>query len=129
MSSTTATKNKSTEPPGGPTDFLPLHGTDYIEFYVGNAKQAAHYYINAFGFQPLAYPGPETGVKDKASYVVRQNKLQFVLTGPIKPNNPIAEHVYKHGDGVRTLALLVDDARKAWHETQRGGKKTFLQPS
>jgi 4-hydroxyphenylpyruvate dioxygenase len=129
MSSTTATKNKSTEPPGGPSDFLPLHGTDYIEFYVGNAKQAAHYYINAFGFQPLAYAGPETGVKDKASYVVRQNKLQFVLTGPIKPNNPIAEHVYKHGDGVRTLALLVDDARKAWHETTSRGAKAYLEPT
>src|SRR4030095_6833019 len=116
-------------PPGGPTDFLPLHGTDYVEFYVGNAKQAAHYYINAFGFQPLAYAGPETGVKDKASYVVRQNKLQFVLTGPIKPNNPIAEHVYKHGDGVRTLGLLVDDAKKAWHETTSRGAKTYLEPT
>ncbi|HEY3251907.1 MAG TPA: VOC family protein, partial [Ignavibacteria bacterium] len=101
MSSTTATKNKSAEQ----TDFLPLLGTDHVEFYVGNAKQAAYYYISAFGFQPLAYAGPETGVKDRASYVVRQNKLTFVLTSPMVTNSPIADHVYKHGDGVKVLAL------------------------
>src|SRR5437762_3351981 len=125
MSSTTATKNRST----GQEDFLPLLGTDYIEFYVGNAKQAAHYYINAFGFTPLAYAGPETGVRDKASYAVRQNKLTFVLTAPLKPNTEIAEHVQKHGDGVRTLALLVDDARKAWMETTMRGAKTYMKPT
>src|SRR4030095_2481031 len=107
MSSGTTTKNKSTKQ----TDFLPLLGTDHVEFYVGNAKQAAHYYMHAFGFQPLAYAGAETGMRDRASYVVRQNKLTFVLTAPIKPNTEIADHVYKHGDGVRVLALLVDNAK------------------
>ena len=77
-------------------DFLPLEGTDYVEFYVGNAKQAAHFYISAFGFQPLAYAGPETGMKDRASYAVRQNKLTFVLTTPIRKDNAIADHVYLH---------------------------------
>src|SRR6478736_3052176 len=86
------------------TDFLPLEGTDYVEFYVGNARQAAHYYMTAFGFQAIAYAGPETGVRDKASYVVRQNKLTFVLTTPIRANNEIANHIYKHGDGVKILA-------------------------
>src|SRR5438270_7252693 len=95
-------------------DFLPLQGTDYVEFYVGNAKQAAHYYMSAFGFQAVAYAGPETGVRDKASYVVRQNKLTFVLTTPIRAGNDIADHVYKHGDGVKYLALRVDDAADAW---------------
>src|SRR5215213_2542021 len=96
------------------TDFLPLQGTDYVEFYVGNARQAAHYYISAFGFQALAYSGPETGVRDRASYVVRQHKLTFVLTTPIRPDNEIADHIYKHGDGVKILALRVDDAADAW---------------
>jgi 4-hydroxyphenylpyruvate dioxygenase len=101
------------------TDFLPLQGTDYVEFYVGNAKQAAHYYMSAFGFQALAYAGPETGVKDSASYVVRQHKLTFVLTTPIRANNEIADHIYKHGDGVRFLALMVDDATDAWEQTTK----------
>src|SRR6201993_262953 len=96
------------------TDFLPLQGTDYVEFYVGNAKQAAHYYMSAFGFQALAYAGPETGIKDRACYVVRQNKLTFVLTTPLRPDNEIADHIYKHGDGVKFLALKVDDAEDAW---------------
>src|SRR5215469_8115911 len=111
------------------TDFLPLLGTDHIEFYVGNAKQAAHYYITAFGFQPVAYSGPETGVKDKASYVVRQNKLTFVLTTPLKTNTAIADHVGKHGDGVKVLALLVEDAKKAWEETTSRGAKTYVDPA
>src|SRR3954465_11766800 len=93
--------------PGTQTDFLPLEGTDYVEFYVGNAKQAAHFYKTAFGFQSLAYSGPETGVKERASYVIRQNKLTFVLTTPLYPKGPIAEHVQKHGDGVKVLALRV----------------------
>src|SRR6478672_12956521 len=88
-------------------DFLPLEGTDYVEFYVGNAKQAAHFYITAFGFMPLAYAGPETGQKDRCSYAVRQNKLTFVLTTPLRHNNPIADHIYKHGDGVKSLSLRV----------------------
>ena len=111
------------------TDFLPLQGTDYVEFYVGNAKQAAHYYMSAFGFQPVAYAGPETGIKDRASYVVRQNNLTFVLTAPLGPNTPIADHVYKHGDGVKTLALHVDDARNAWNETTKRGGKTYMEPT
>ncbi len=109
-------------------DFLPLHGTDYVEFYVGNAKQAAHYYKTAFGFQSLAYAGPETGVKDKASYVIRQNKLTFVLTTPLRRDNEIADHIYKHGDGVKILALKVEDAVSAWKETTSRGAKSYMQP-
>lgn len=110
------------------TDFLPLQGTDYVEFYVGNAKQAAHYYMSAFGFQAIAYAGPETGMKDRASYVVRQNKLTFVLTTPIRANNDIADHVYKHGDGVKFLALRVDDATSAWEETTKRGGRSYMEP-
>jgi len=124
MSSNTTTKNRSTNQ----ADFLPLLGTDHIEFYVGNAKQAAHFYITAFGFQPLAYEGPETGTKNKASYAVRQNKLTFVLTTPLKPGTPIADHIHKHGDGVKVLALLVDDARKAWTETTSRGARSYIEP-
>jgi 4-hydroxyphenylpyruvate dioxygenase len=110
------------------TDFLPLFGTDYIEFYVGNAKQAAHYYKTAFGFQGLAYAGPETGVVDRASYVVRQNKLTFVFTSALRPNHEIAQHVIKHGDGVKAIALMVDSATKAWHETTLRGARSCLRP-
>ncbi len=110
------------------TDFLPLHGTDYVEFYVGNAKQAAHFYKTAFGFQSLAYAGPETGVMDKVSYVIRQNKLTFVLTTALRANNPIADHVEKHGDGVKFLALKVDDAADAWKQTTMRGGKSFMEP-
>ena len=110
------------------TDFLPLEGTDYVEFYVGNAKQAAHYYMSAFGFQALAYAGPETGVKDKASYAVRQHKLTFVLTTPLRTDNTIADHIYKHGDGVKALSLRVQDATKAWEETTRRGAKSYMEP-
>ena len=110
------------------TDFLPLHGTDYVEFYVGNAKQAAHYYMSAFGFQALAYAGPETGVKDRCSYVVRQHKLTFMLTTPIRSNNEIADHIYKHGDGVKVLALMVDDAADAWEQTTSRGGKSYMEP-
>ncbi|MFZ1368812.1 MAG: 4-hydroxyphenylpyruvate dioxygenase [Ferruginibacter sp.] len=109
------------------TDFLPLHGTDYVEFYVGNAKQAAHFYKTAFGFQSLAYAGPETGMKDKVSYVIRQNNLTFVLTTPLRTANPIADHIYKHGDGVKVLALKVDDAAKAFEETTKRGAKAYLE--
>jgi 4-hydroxyphenylpyruvate dioxygenase len=113
---------------GTQTDFLPLQGTDYVEFYVGNAKQAAHYYMSAFGFQALAYSGPETGVKDKVSYVVRQHKLTFVLTTPLKAGNEIADHIYKHGDGVKFLALMVDDATNAWEQTTKRGGVSYLEP-
>ena len=109
-------------------DFLPLEGTDYVEFWVGNAKQAAHYYISAFGFQPLAYSGPETGDREKVSYAVRQNKLTFVLTTPLRANNAIADHIYKHGDGVRSLSLRVPDATKAWQETTKRGAKSYMEP-
>lgn len=110
------------------TDFLPLEGTDYVEFYVGNAKQAAHYYMSAFGFQALAYAGPETGIKDRASYVVRQHKLTFMLTTPLRSNNEMADHIYKHGDGVKCLSLRVQDATKAWEETTRRGAKSYMKP-
>jgi len=109
-------------------DFLPLNGTDYVEFYVGNAKQAAHFYKTAFGFQSAAYAGPETGVKDRASYVLVQNKLRFVLTTPLKPGNEISTHIEKHGDGVKVLALWVDDARSAFEETVKRGAKPFMEP-
>ena len=109
-------------------DFLPLQGTDYVEFYVGNAKQAAHYYMSAFGFQALAYAGPETGMKEKASYVIRQHKLTFVLTTPLKGGNEIADHIYKHGDGVKMLALRVNDAAGAWEETTKRGARSYLAP-
>jgi 4-hydroxyphenylpyruvate dioxygenase len=114
--------------PAAQTDFLPLEGTDYVEFYVGNAKQAAHFYKTAFGFQSLAYSGPETGVKERASYAIRQNKLTFVLTTPLRPGNPIADHISKHGDGVKFLALKVDDATSAWQETTKRGGQSYLEP-
>jgi len=109
-------------------DFLPLQGIEYVEFYVGNAKQAAHYYKTAFGFQSLAYAGPETGLKDKASYVLRQNKLTFVLTTPLQKGNEIADHINKHGDGVKILALKVDDAKNAWKETTKRGGRSYMEP-
>jgi 4-hydroxyphenylpyruvate dioxygenase len=110
-------------------DFLPLQGTDYIEFYVGNAKQAAFFYISAFGFKSLAYSGPETGVKEKVSYAIRQNKLTFVLTTPLSQGNAIADHISLHGDGVKVLALRVDDATKAWQETTKRGGTSCLEPN
>ncbi|MBU7578570.1 MAG: 4-hydroxyphenylpyruvate dioxygenase, partial [Flavihumibacter sp.] len=110
------------------TDFLPLQGTDYVEFYVGNAKQAAHFYKTAFGFQSLAYAGPETGVKDRASYAVRQHKLTFVFTTPLRPDNAIADHIYRHGDGVKMLALRVADATIAWNETTLRGADSYMEP-
>lgn len=112
----------------GQQDFLPLNGTDYVEFYVGNAKQAAHYYKTAFGFQSVAYAGPETGVRDRVSYVLVQNKLRFVLTTSLLPDTDIARHVAKHGDGVKVLALWVDDARAAFEETVKRGGTPYLEP-
>lgn len=110
-------------------DFLPLMGTDYVEFYVGNAKQSANFYKNAFGFQSIAYAGPETGLMDRVSYVLRQNQITFVLTTALKMNNPIADHVYKHGDGVKVLALKVEDATDAWKQTTIRGGKSYLEPT
>jgi 4-hydroxyphenylpyruvate dioxygenase len=111
------------------SDFLPLHGTDYIELYVGNAKQAAHYYKTAFGFQSLAYAGPETGVKDRVSYVLVQNKMRLVLTTPLKSDHPITEHHKKHGDGVKVLALMVEDAYDAYAQTIKRGAKSYMEPT
>lgn len=109
-------------------DFLPINGTDYVEFYVGNAKQAAHYYKTAFGFQGVAYAGPETGVRDRVSYVLQQNKIRFILTTPLQPENEISDHIKLHGDGVKVLALWVDDATKAWEETTKRGAKSYMEP-
>ncbi len=109
-------------------DFLPLKGTDYIELYVGNAKQAAHFYKTAFGFQSLAYAGPETGVKDRASYVLIQNKIRLVLTTPLFPDHPISEQLTRHGDGVKIIALWVDDAYDAHHQTTSRGAESYLDP-
>ncbi|MFC3197507.1 4-hydroxyphenylpyruvate dioxygenase [Parapedobacter deserti] len=109
-------------------DFLPINGTDFIELYVGNAKQAAHYYQTAFGFQPEAYAGPETGVRDRASYVLRQQKIRIVLTSALRSDHPISEHVKKHGDGVKMLALWVDDAYRSFEETVKRGAKPYQEP-
>jgi len=110
-------------------DFLPLLGTDYVELYVGNAKQSAHYYKTAFGFQSEAYAGLETGVKDRVSYVLKQDKIRLVLTTPLTEGGLINEHINKHGDGVKVVALWVEDARKAWEETTKRGAKSFMEPT
>ncbi|MFY7664948.1 MULTISPECIES: 4-hydroxyphenylpyruvate dioxygenase [Flavobacterium] len=113
----------------GAQDFLPLLGTDYVELYVGNAKQAAHYYKTAFGYQSLAYAGLETGVKDRASYVLKQDKIRLVLTTPLTADSPINDHLRKHGDGVKVVALWVDDATSAYIETTKRGAKPFMEPT
>ena len=110
-------------------DFLPLLGTDYVEFYVGNAKQAAHYYKTAFGFQSFAYAGLETGMKDRSSYVITQDKIKIVLTSPLNAESPINDHLAKHGDGVKVVALWVDDATKSWEETTKRGAKSYMEPT
>jgi 4-hydroxyphenylpyruvate dioxygenase len=109
-------------------DFLPLNGTDHVEFYVGNARQAAYYYRAAFGFRLAAYRGPETGTRECASYVLVQNKIRFVFTTPLAPEHPAAEHVRVHGDGVRDVALWVDDAESAWRETTKRGARSVREP-
>ncbi len=113
----------------GGEDFLPILGTDYVEFYVGNAKQAAHFYKSAFGFQTLAYAGLETGVRDRTSYVLVQDKIRFVLTTALNSNSPIGEHVKKHGDGVKVIAIWVEDARMSYEETIKRGAKSYMQPT
>lgn len=110
-------------------DFLPINGTDYVELYVGNAKQAAHFYKTAFGFQELAYTGLETGLRDRVSYVLIQGKIRLVLTSPFEPNSEISHHIRMHGDGVKVIALWVDDARKAFEETIKRGAKPYMQPT
>lgn len=113
----------------GAQDFLPLLGTDYVEFYVGNAKQAAHFYKTAFGFQSYAYKGLETGCRDYASYVIAQDKIRIVLTTPLNSSSPINQHLAKHGDGVKVIALWVEDAKKSFDETVKRGAKPFMEPT
>lgn len=110
-------------------EFLPISGTDYVEFYVGNAKQAAHYYQSAFGFQPLAYSGLETGVKDRTSYVVRQGKITFILTAGMHPDSEVTRHQAQHGDGVKVIALWVEDARKSFEEVMSRGAEAVEEPT
>ncbi len=126
MPGTAATNIRA--PHGADNDFLPLQGTDYVEFYVGNAKQAAYYYRSAFGFQPIAYCGPETGNRETVSYAVRQHKLTFVFTTALRPDHRVADHVHRHGDGVKAIALRVDDATSAWKETTARGGRSYLEP-
>tara|TARA_R110001592_G_scaffold206497_2_gene457192 strand:- start:1149 stop:2288 length:1140 start_codon:yes stop_codon:yes gene_type:complete len=109
-------------------DFLPINGTDYVELYVGNAKQSAHYYKTAFGFESVAYSGLETGNKESVSYVLQQDKIRLVLTSPLKKDGPINEHINNHGDGVKVIALWVEDATKAWEETTSRGAESFMKP-
>lgn len=113
----------------GAQDFLPLLGTDYVEFYVGNAKQSAHYYKTAFGFQSFAYKGLETGSRDHVSYVLKQDKIKLVLTTPLNSQSPINQHLVKHGDGVKVIALWVEDATAAFNETTKRGAKPFMEPT
>jgi 4-hydroxyphenylpyruvate dioxygenase len=122
------TVEQTTNSLNGSLDFLPINGTDYIELYVGNAKQAAHFYKTAFGFKSLAYAGPETGIKDRSSYVLVQNKIRLMLTSPLHSDSDIAIHHKKHGDGVKVLALWVDDAYDAFEQTSSRGAKTYLEP-
>lgn len=110
-------------------DFLPLNGTDHIEFYVGNAKQSAYYYQAAWGYELIAYAGPETGVREKSSYVLRQGKITLVLSTALNPDHEIAQHVLKHGDGVKFLSLWVDDATAAFIETTKRGARPFMEPT
>ena len=129
MTTTTQPVNKLQElHKNSSPDFLPLNGTDYLEFYVGNAKQSAYYYQSAWGYELVAYAGLETGVKDRASYVLQQGKIRLVLTTSFDPNSEITKHVAKHGDGVKVLALWVDDAEKSFNETVKRGAKPFSPP-
>ena len=125
MSTATALQEPTT---ATPEDFLPLKGTDHVEFFVGNARQAAYFYRAAFGMALVAYSGPETGRRDRASYVLQQGKVRFVLTTALRSDTPIAEHVHKHGDGVRSIALWVDDARAAWLATTSRGAVSVQEP-
>jgi 4-hydroxyphenylpyruvate dioxygenase len=111
------------------TDTFPINGTDYIEFYVGNAKQAAHFYRSAFGFELVAYRGPETGMRDRASYLLQQDRIRLILTTPIKSDGEIADHVHRHGDGVKDIALWVDDARVAFDAAVERGAKPAREPA
>ncbi|MGB5238139.1 MAG: 4-hydroxyphenylpyruvate dioxygenase [Flavobacteriaceae bacterium] len=129
MSTVDNTSLKLTKENEQAADFLPLLGTDHVELYVGNAKQAAYYYMSAWGFQPLAYAGLETGLKDKVSYVLQQDKIRLVLTSPLKPGGEINRHINSHGDGVKTIALWVDNAAKSFNETTKRGAENYLEPT
>src|SRR6185437_14831651 len=115
--------------PAATTDTFPINGTDFVEFYVGNAKQASHYYRTAFGFELLGYRGPETGVRDRASYLLQQGKIRLVLTTAIRPDHPAAQHVHAHGDGVRDIAVWVDDAREAFRAAVERGAQPVQEPT
>lgn len=128
MESTIKTQTLEDLHKGTADDFLPLNGTDHIELYVGNAKQSAHYYQHAFGFERVAYAGPETGQREYASYVLQQGKMRLVLTTSLRANSAMAEHVQRHGDGVKVLALWVDDATKAYNETIKRGAVSAAEP-
>src|SRR5687768_8096035 len=111
------------------TDTFPINGTDFVEFYVGNAKQASHYYRTAFGFQLVGYRGPETGTRDRATYLLQQNKVRLLLTSAVTPDHAVARHVALHGDGVRDIALWVDDARQAFEVAVERGARPAQQPT
>jgi 4-hydroxyphenylpyruvate dioxygenase len=128
ISSAPAASHSEAESLTADRDFLPLKGTDHVEFYVGNARQAAYFYRAALGMSLVAYAGPETGQRDRSSYVVQQGKVRFVLTTPLRSNDPIAEHIHRHGDGVKVVALWVDDARQAWLETTSRGAVSVAEP-
>ncbi len=119
---------KTEEKKATAADFLPINGTDHVEFYVGNAKQSAHFYRSAFGHSLVAYSGPETGQRDKVSYVLQQEKIRLVLTTPIAPEGLIADHIKLHGDGVKSIALWVDDAESAYRETTKRGGRSIMEP-
>ncbi len=125
------TGNPTTTNPASPAeaaDFMPIKNWDYIEFYVGNARQAAHYYATTFGFTPLAYAGMETGMRDRASYVLEQGKIRLVLTAGLGPESPFAQHVLLHGDGAKDVALEVPDAEAAYNEAIKRGAKSAYEP-
>src|SRR5579864_4367231 len=114
--------------PEAAQDVFPINGTDYVEFYVGNAKQAAHFYQGAFGFNLVGYQGPETGVRDRASYLLQQNKIRLIFTTAMRPDSPISKHVAEHGDGVKDIALWVDDARDAFEKAIERGAEAVSGP-
>lgn len=122
-------KREVLEPMAVEQDFLPLNGTDHIEFYVGNAKQSAYYYQKAWGYELVAYAGPETGVRDRASYVLQQGKVRLVLTTSLLPDSDVSRHHLRHGDGVKFLSLWVDDATKSFEETVKRGAKPYMEPT
>ena len=122
-------KTDAVAAPAQAIDTFPINGTDFVEFYVGNAKQASHYYRTAFGFQLVGYRGPETGTRDRASYLLQQSKVRLVLTSPLSPDHPAAAHVAQHGDGVRDIALWVDDARRAFDLAIERGARPAQAPT